>query len=1300
MLGLLLAAALVLSAPASALRQRGHVYSPSLSFGGPGSTESKFDHPAGIAVNDATGDFYVADRDNGRVEEFEPKLNSEGKPTFVGEFKVPHPLYVAVDNSTSASDPSKGDVYVVGASSSEKDEPEPSDFRVYKFSATGTPITKLTKIKIKIKGGEEFEEEFEGLKGVAVDASGALFVDQEEEVYEFNDEEKNKAVAHVTSAAGEVRPGLAVNSEDDLYTGVGEVEEITGASPFEEEETRLIEEEDLQSGLFESGEFDVASEIDGATGTIEHHELDPEDTTAIAVNPANEPANQVSELDDVYITNLASVAGEDLTTIAEFNPAHELIQRFGASGLQDGDGIAVDSKTGAVYVADGKNDRVDIFELEPPAPPVVGDLSACTLEGGPGCPTGRNAVTLKAQVDPEDLPTHYHFEYGAHPCSPSTPCTSTPEQPAGEGLTGFADQSVESEALSELPTGVYHYRIAAKNKEGETTSPEGTFTVTAAAGGLPDHRSWELVSPAQKEGAEAESISSVGGAIQAAANGNAIAYLSDGPIGTRVQGNRSPEFTQDLAAIGAQEWSTQDLTTGNNEASGLKPGLEAEYRIFSPDLALAALQPYPGQPGKDLAEPPLSKPLSEAEKGHQEKTIYLRANAPEALLASETSQTARENYAAATREEGTGYLALVTPLNAPDGEPFGGGEGATNAEGVYFPGLATPDLSHVVFESFKAGPGIYEWGPREGCSTTEEPLCTGGDIQPVSMLPGATAPLPPQTRTGPPEQASLGGAAGKDLRHAISDDGNLIFWTKDTPSSRDLYVRDTATHETLQLDALQGGSGEGDIDAQFQTASGDGSRVFFTDTQRLTPDAKAREDASDLYVAELSGGGAPGSPLSYTLTDLTPEGAGGESADVLVNEDIGGGVIGASEDGSYVYFVANGRLAPGAEQHGGCPEQLEAPQPTCYLYVRHYESGSWQPTKLIATLSYEDSPDWGGQGPGGDLAFMTSRVSPNGRYLAFMSDRSLTGYDNIDQNEETGRHADEEVYLYDAADGRLACASCNPSGERPVGLEDLGSTETHGGLGATPVIDRLEIWAPTLSEHTDHWLAGDIPGWTTSIEGIQALYQSRYLSNEGRLFFNSPDHLVPAATGEKAKVYEYEPDGLGTCESAGGCVGLISSGDAKSEAAFIDASEDGDDVFFVTADQLVQQDTDDFYDVYDARVCEPSSRCLEAPAGGSPRCQSEQECRSESPASSPFEAPASEAVSGSGSVSAQHEVLSEKVSSKPKPKPLTRAQKLAKALKACKRDKKRSKRLACERAAHRTYGPHKAKKSSAKRRPR
>jgi NHL repeat-containing protein len=49
----------------------------------------------------------------------------------------------------------------------------------------------------------------------------------------------------------------------------------------------------------------------------------------------------------------------------------------------------------------------------------------------------------------------------------------------------------------------------------------------------------------------------------------------------------------------------------------------------------------------------------------------------------------------------------------------------------------------------------------------------------------------------------------------------------------------------------------------------------------------------------------------------------------------------------------------------------------------------------------------------------------------------------------------------------------------------------------------------------------------------------------------------------------------------------------------------------------------------------------------------------------------------------------------PPPKPLTNAQKLAKALKACKKDKSKKKRVACERTAHKTYGP-KAKPKAKK----
>jgi hypothetical protein len=47
---------------------------------------------------------------------------------------------------------------------------------------------------------------------------------------------------------------------------------------------------------------------------------------------------------------------------------------------------------------------------------------------------------------------------------------------------------------------------------------------------------------------------------------------------------------------------------------------------------------------------------------------------------------------------------------------------------------------------------------------------------------------------------------------------------------------------------------------------------------------------------------------------------------------------------------------------------------------------------------------------------------------------------------------------------------------------------------------------------------------------------------------------------------------------------LISSGVAEGPSEFIDASESGDDVFFVTPGQLVPEDTDQSVDLYDARA--------------------------------------------------------------------------------------------------------------------
>jgi hypothetical protein len=76
------------------------------------------------------------------------------------------------------------------------------------------------------------------------------------------------------------------------------------------------------------------------------------------------------------------------------------------------------------------------------------------------------------------------------------------------------------------------------------------------------------------------------------------------------------------------------------------------------------------------------------------------------------------------------------------------------------------------------------------------------------------------------------------------------------------------------------------------------------------------------------------------------------------------------------------------------------------------------------------------------------------------------------------------------------------------------------------------------------------------------------------VFFDSEDALVPQDTNGKRDVYEY----------ANGSVHLISSGTSGEVSTFEEASPSGDDVFFTTSQQLVGQDVDQQFDLYDARV--------------------------------------------------------------------------------------------------------------------
>ncbi len=933
--------------------------------------------------------------------------------------------------------------------------------------------------------------------------------------------------------------------------------------------------------------------------------------------------------DDVYVDNVG--------TVGRFSSSGSLIERLSTPGMT-GSGVAVSAATGVVYVADSSASVVDVFVLEPPGKPKVEDESVVDVAS--------SSSTFRSEVNPHGAPTKYRVEYGtSESYGASTPV------PDGSLGSDFEVHSITVHLQGLQPHTTYHYRVVAENEHAVTSGPDESFT-TQPAGvqfALPDGRQWELVSPPNKHGALIEPLS-MHASIQAAVDGGAITYHANVPMESGPQGYAKQ--AQLVSVRGAQGWSSQDISPRHDSQTGGSVD-GGEFPFFSPDLLFSIV--WAG--GEDAT--PLSDRASEV-------TPYVRSEA----LCGEPSDAGECYVPVLTGKEGF--------ADVPPGAKFAG-SGGLFGYNIPLRG-ASPDLKHVVLTGQVAAlvstpsipPGtseVYEWSAG---------VPSADALQLVSVLP-ASEGGGAATEAGVGVHPEHGAGIYDGSRHSISDDGSRIFWTMDNiiTGRPKLYLRDMVKRETVALDVPQPGapppSGSGPLYANFQIANSDGSKAFFTSgaselgVQGELLTAQSGKSGNDLYECEIV---EEAGKLKCKLTDITPE-IGGRSAEVR------GIVSGASEDGSYVYFVANGVLGDGAERgatQGSCGKG-SSNSGTCNLY--EYHNGT---VTFIVTMSAADEFDWGDHLD--NISSLTAQVSPDGRYLTFMSQRSLTGFDNRDAS--SGR-PDMEVYLYDALSKRLSCVSCNPTGGRPAGVEaskfNFSSGDNFVNAGAlTP----------------ESWVAANLP-LPAEINGGASLYQQRLLSDAGRVFFNSSDALVPQDVNGQEDVYEFEPVGVGGCTASsvtfnaasGGCVGLISSGTSPAESGFMDASKSGGDVFFLTASRLTSQDYDNSFDVYDAHECSTLVPCLAQPVSAPP-CSSGDSCKS-APALQPpiFGAPPSATFTGAGNVAG---------SSSPRVvagRSLTRAQKLARALRECRKRPKR-KRIACERQARGRYGGRGARKATRK----
>ena len=824
------------------------------------------DQPGGIAVNDTTGDVYVADAGNNRVMRFDSQGHfREAWGWGVGDYKEEYERCGPEGEISECA----GRKTVFRCESEEE-------------------ITKLTICK-----GEKHKEEegtgygvsgegageFQALRSIVVDqATGHVFVESG----------RRKGVIQVFSGKG------------TLITSFGEV----SSEPVSVAPEMMREEEG-------AGNEHVV--VDPGTGDVYRFDAPDSSESRVMVFKPKTPARQeyeyAEELFAGQYTNYARGLAEDAN--GDFYISHdEVLYKFDKGdyvapawekAVPEGGGMAVEPVSGDLLRYQTHSTKIERFSAvngavtekfstgeaglgfdalvsllslalnpnvswTPGRPPGVlyGDVPISTdthrpahmlaLVQLPVAPPkvdsesasfiGSSSATLTAQVNPDGYETRFRFQYGTEACS-AHPCSEAPLGSADLG-SGAVDLAAGVELSGLRPETTYHYRVLATNLYGGTTEGrEQTFTTyPTTTQGLPDGRVYEMVSPPEKDGGEVfppnASIASCEqckpgeGApvepMQSAPTGDAVVYEGNS-FATTGDAVKENEYRSKRTATG---WQTEDLSPANES-----PGIGKIYTGFSADLSAGVL-PW-GEGGYQQLSP-------EAPAGYE--NAYLR--------------------------EADGAMRPLLTATPP---------GSTTGFKFEYAG-ASPNFSHILFEANyaltgetpfapaaqKSAPGkfnLYEW--------------VGGQLRLVNVLPGNTTAAP---------DAVLGGKAD-DLTtaegtNAVSADGSRVFWT-DTETGQS-YVRENgestveipdpnrfliASSDGMKVLLADGLifdlSGETPVESANLTnglegfqgilgASSDLSRVYFVDTEPITGSeqndrgATAQAGGDNLYLYDQSSG--------------------------------------------------------------------------------------------------------------------------------------------------------------------------------------------------------------------------------------------------------------------------------------------------------------------------------------------------------------------------------------------------------------------------------------------------------------
>ncbi|THD79796.1 MAG: hypothetical protein E7812_08715 [Phenylobacterium sp.] len=1322
----------------------------SLAFGAqkrtPAGSFGTLSSPQGVAIDQSSGDVYVADSGKARVEKFDALGNlvlgfgadvggagvdtctttcGPGTPgTAPGSFTTPG--FLAVDNDPSSA--SFHDVYVADV----------ADNTISKFNASGGLITSWGSGG-QLNGSTTSPGSFGSIAGIAVDPSGNLLVlNTTSELFSFA--QNGGLSSEVVLPRLTASHGLAVDGSGDLFkvNGDGSVEEMTAAGA------------------------DIGTVTPDPEGSAP-----PTVVSAIAIEPSS---------GDLYATG-KTTSGANILDHYSFNGSGEVIEpgdsacavvlHVGCTATDstntpfEANGIDVSSSSGDSYLVSASEGKVFRYTPLVTVPDVVTD---------PATDVGVTTATANGTVNPDAIAVtscefmllndttlrqllgrnyqelieagfspEFIFELlGLHELC---------EHPGAAEVGSGSDPVAVSSNLEALVSGTqYHYELTAGNANGSNSGSVQAFTTVT-----PPTISSAVVTHVTSSTADLTAAINPdnGGTTYRFEYGTTTSYGTSVPTpeGNIGAGSSSVPVLEAIAELHANVTYHWRVVASNVAGTTLSPDHTFIY-------SSGGEEGLPDGRAYEMVTPPQKNGSLIGESGGVGLQPDIAANGSRVIA---TAIQCFSNAESCNGQHGdgagspysftrTGGGWVATPLAPPATQfPANTPWGYVGDSGAALFSMSTPPFGEDDFYKREAD-GSYV------------------DIGPIT----------------PPELGPLGPKGGKIEAAVQAETVDFSHFVWDTATDHDLWPFDAATTSETVLEyvgtgnshpllvGVSGGQGSTDLISSCATALGasfnesppgylsaDGHTIYFTARAfNHVPCPGSGSNASKEVLAESLYARIDGELADAHTVPISQRSAGDCTNPACLASPPGDADFrGASEDGSLAYFTDTQQLTNDASADsepqdtargsGGC-SNTTGPN-GCNLYLYDFAnpaghelvdvsggdtSGEGPKVQGVMAVSGDGShvyfvakgvlaanenaagataeagadnlyvyvsdalhPTFIATLPSSDseqwqITGERSNVTLDGRYLVFLSHGDLTP----DDSSASGA---QQVFRYDAQTGDLERISIGNDG-----FDDNGNRSAGTPCGSKGCSENASIARPSF---------------------IDAAYGRRdpTMSDNGEyVFFDSPVGLAPRAlddvrigtdvNGNPAyaqNVYEWHAghvdlisdgrDSTANSNSANECPGLAVgvAGEASvSSVCLLGTDANGADVFFTTADQLVPQDTDTELDIYDARICTTGEPCFEQTQSSASLCEGEN-CQGAPgpPLSQPT--PASATLAGSGNAPP----VASASKPKPKPKAVTRAQRLAKALSECRTKHGKRKRASCEAKARKQFGPVKTKKDGAKR---